>query len=111
MEHRPIPPVFKTIANKKRSRKASFLQQFKVAFVAVDDTFGAELADLHRKAAAIHLQVVGKLLTVKGDGKVTAVVLAGHLRKVRKQFLARGTLGEDLCLFVHLQIFFGEDLH
>ena len=100
-------------AIKMRGRflRETHLIQHKPIFLAVEDAFLFQFTDLGRKPAAVDLEVVGKLLAVKGDFKATAVGFFCLYGEVGHQLFARGALGGDLHALMKENGLGGKILH
>ena len=66
--------------------------------MAIDRALALELGDLHRKSAAVYLQIIRQFLPVKRDVKLCLARLLLHMRKVRKNFFPCRTLACDFQL-------------
>lgn len=74
-------------------------------------TFSDELADLRGKSASLHLEIIRKLLTVKGDLKASVTRLSRAYRKISEKLFASGTLGGDVELLKARDVLPCELLH
>ena len=76
-------------------------------FMAFDNAFFFEFADLDRKTATLNFKIVGKLLAIVGNLKAVTVFLFGFLRKIGQKLVTCAALGDHLDLLVKTDGFVG----